>query len=522
MKKITLCIACLISISFNQEILSGYLKSPEVSFCMDECGNFLIESEFDTSFESVNVIFDESIDVGPYLDRFVDVMISDRIDCVECNAFLVLEINLSLDCELPVSCTVDPCELVDLCEADFAIDCISNYCGGCFGDLYDNNENLFFCESLEDLSCSDITDIEDCLAEDCEWSDNEGCFRPDSDGDFLCLEDCLGLQELDYNQNSDEACDWIVSNFGPFNYFNSCAEDCDESTLNEINSLSNDCLECLQNDSLSCENVFNDNNERCTDLSDTFFGFCEMFLGYAVSGDSCQPFSGCGTIDEESGLDYSSFFYNSMEDCEIECFENTNNPTAYISLNDVLVSSGQEFNVPIFLESNVDVSGIQFSISQDSTSDDSMIFPAGLEIQNECFSSNFNSLNGEFIGIIFSIEGCSYAANQNHYLGYLIYEYSDNFNLQSQFNLFFNTTLVSDNQGIEIPSTGNGCSIEFGTVGDVNFDTELNVLDIVLIVNYAIFFEIPSDTQFWAADINNDGFINVLDIVQIVNLILEN
>ena len=177
---------------------------------------------------------------------------------------------------------------------------------------------------------------------------------------------------------------------------------------------------------------------------------------------------------------------------------------------------------PIFLESNVDVSGIQFSISQDSTSDDSMIFPAGLEIQNECFSSNFNSLNGEFIGIIFSIDGCSYAANQNHYLGDLIYEYGDNFNLQSQFNLFFNTTLVSDNQGIEIPSTGNGCSIEFGSVGDVNFDTELNVLDIVLIVNYAIFFEIPSDTQFWAADINNDGFINVLDIVQIVNLILEN
>ena len=403
----------------------------------------------------------------------------------------------------------DECGLTDDCQWEYSNNLPS---GGLCLEL-DNNE---------DLSCSDITDIEDCLAEDCEWSNNEGCFRPDSDGDFLCLEDCLGLQELDYNQNSDEACDWIVSNFGPFNYFNSCAEDCDESTLNEINSLSNDCLECLQNDSLSCENVFNDNNERCTDLSDTFFGFCDMFLGYAVSGDSCQPFSGCGTIDEESGLDYSSFFYNSMEDCEIECFENTNNPTAYISLNDVLVSSGQEFNVPIFLESNVDVSGIQFSISQDSTSDDSMIFPSGLEIQNECFSSNFNSLNGEFIGIIFSIDGCSYAANQNHYLGDLIYEYGDNFNLQSQFNLFFNTTLVSDNQGIEIPSTGNGCSIEFGSVGDVNFDTELNVLDIVLIVNYAIFFEIPSDIQFWAADINNDSFINVLDIVQIVNLILEN
>ena len=56
----------------------------------------------------------------------------------------------------------------------------------------------------------------------------------------------------------------------------------------------------------------------------------------------------------------------------------------------------------------------------------------------------------------------------------------------------------------------------------MNSDGDLNILDIVLIVNFAIYIEEPSDSQFWAADINEDGMINILDIVQVVNMILDN
>ena len=42
------------------------------------------------------------------------------------------------------------------------------------------------------------------------------------------------------------------------------------------------------------------------------------------------------------------------------------------------------------------------------------------------------------------------------------------------------------------------------------------------IVNFAIYIEEPTDSQFWAADINEDGMINILDIVQVVNMILDN
>jgi hypothetical protein len=53
-------------------------------------------------------------------------------------------------------------------------------------------------------------------------------------------------------------------------------------------------------------------------------------------------------------------------------------------------------------------------------------------------------------------------------------------------------------------------------IGDVNFDAELNVLDVVLTVNMALNIEEPNN----CADINADGAINVLDIVLLVNLIL--
>ena len=59
-------------------------------------------------------------------------------------------------------------------------------------------------------------------------------------------------------------------------------------------------------------------------------------------------------------------------------------------------------------------------------------------------------------------------------------------------------------------------------LGDVNSDSLLNVLDIVLAVNFAVNLQDPSDFEFNATDINNDNTLDVLDIVLLVNLVLEN
>ena len=57
--------------------------------------------------------------------------------------------------------------------------------------------------------------------------------------------------------------------------------------------------------------------------------------------------------------------------------------------------------------------------------------------------------------------------------------------------------------------------------GDLNFDTQIDILDVVLLVNFVLEATDPSNEQFVAGDINGDGVLNVLDVVQIVNIILS-
>jgi PKD repeat protein len=56
--------------------------------------------------------------------------------------------------------------------------------------------------------------------------------------------------------------------------------------------------------------------------------------------------------------------------------------------------------------------------------------------------------------------------------------------------------------------------------GDVNNDSVLNVLDIVLVANFILGSDTPSATEFSAADLNSDGILNILDVVTLTNLIL--
>ena len=57
-------------------------------------------------------------------------------------------------------------------------------------------------------------------------------------------------------------------------------------------------------------------------------------------------------------------------------------------------------------------------------------------------------------------------------------------------------------------------------MGDVNNDLSINVLDIVILVNYILVSVTPEECEFISGDINGDSMLNVLDIVQLVNIIL--
>ncbi|MBC8479650.1 MAG: S8 family serine peptidase [FCB group bacterium] len=57
--------------------------------------------------------------------------------------------------------------------------------------------------------------------------------------------------------------------------------------------------------------------------------------------------------------------------------------------------------------------------------------------------------------------------------------------------------------------------------GDVDGNEIVNVLDIVMTVNFVLLVEMPTEYQLIQADVNADGDLDVLDIVQIVNIILS-
>ena len=50
----------------------------------------------------------------------------------------------------------------------------------------------------------------------------------------------------------------------------------------------------------------------------------------------------------------------------------------------------------------------------------------------------------------------------------------------------------------------------------------INILDIVILINFILNFQIPTDIELSTSDLNYDGLLNVLDIIQLVNIILNN
>ena len=62
--------------------------------------------------------------------------------------------------------------------------------------------------------------------------------------------------------------------------------------------------------------------------------------------------------------------------------------------------------------------------------------------------------------------------------------------------------------------------VGIGELGDINLDTVIDIIDIILLLNFILEVDTPNEDQIWLSDINSDQVINILDIVALVNLIL--
>ena len=66
------------------------------------------------------------------------------------------------------------------------------------------------------------------------------------------------------------------------------------------------------------------------------------------------------------------------------------------------------------------------------------------------------------------------------------------------------------------------CSSTNDFVGDLNEDSTLNILDIVLLVDIILNSSSPTNNELFLSDMNEDGALNIQDIILLINVILQN
>ena len=137
--------------------ITGYLYEYEVTDCQDACSQYAIHHEVQDT-EPINIIFDDSMtNIDLYVNRYVEVDLGQEIFCVECSAFQVQDISLSDGCEYIVDCFQDPCITYE-CDVNPNLECLPNFCGGCYADFYDLEGNLVNCNSSVN-DCIDLSGI---------------------------------------------------------------------------------------------------------------------------------------------------------------------------------------------------------------------------------------------------------------------------------------------------------------------------------------------------------------------------
>jgi len=192
--------------------ITGYVRFSESSFCMDNCSIYYLENESGEFLTNVTQL--DSIEVlNDYINRFVDIE-GDTVQCVECEAINVTSIAISDDCQMPVDCFADPCEVSE-CISYPDAECIANYCGGCWADYYLDGEQINCDLSMD---CVDLTGI-----------------------DFGPCDMALGTGWINDNCEYISGCDWVADSVDYtaafFNSMDNCIEACFLASNDEINQL---------------------------------------------------------------------------------------------------------------------------------------------------------------------------------------------------------------------------------------------------------------------------------------------
>ena len=193
-------------------------------------------------------------------------------------------------------------------------------------------------------------------------------------------------------------------------------------------------------------------------------------------------------------------------------FSITASPSVNLSIGDIDVNNG---TLNIDMNSESAVSGFQFVLSDYPNAIN--ITGAGGGISGSYGFTTSSNASGTILS--FSLTGAQIPAG-NHTLVEIDFEV---LNPGSTTTLCLEDVILSDPTGSALGVNIEDCeSVELLSItsGDINFDTSLDVLDVVLLVNEILQAGGFTSSQFIAADMNADGVLNVVDVVLLVNEVL--
>jgi hypothetical protein len=184
-----------------------------------------------------------------------------------------------------------------------------------------------------------------------------------------------------------------------------------------------------------------------------------------------------------------------------DCITVVTDPEAVITIGGNTLST-----LDILITSEVEVAGFQFDVT-------------GIEVIDAfggiAEESGFTmSLGGQTV-LGFSFDGSSMPVSD----GVMV---SLSFEGEQGAEVCLTNLVLSSSEGMPVFTEVGGCiTLDLIEPGDVNFDGVINVVDIVLVVNYILDALVPNYEETLAADFNQDGAINVVDIVNMVGMVLD-
>ena len=404
-----------------------------------------------------------------------------------------------LDCEGIENINLDDdpyraCELIlELSQTECIEDCVDEemvvidyVVEGCQQCLENNSD------------CSQVfSDNTEC---DCDISENcdEDC---DCDNDCQgenCFSDCEGVEDINPSEDADGFCMWIID------LEEECISDCQD-----VEGLYFICSACLEDPNIDCISFFQD---------------CECDIS-----DGCDENCECDNDCENDGID--ECFYDCEELLDISDQDPNGICEAFLSID------GSECTEDCSVDAMAELSFINLLCEQCLINNSCDDLFGGDEVEFGRLKGSVQYIFGDYIDFIPQAEVLIVGLNNNFVqtpFEEVVFTDENGFFEIDLPEGMYNVTAYAFNEELtqEIYiEVGEEYNLDFilgdfgggweGLLGDINSDFEINVLDVVLLVNFVLGVDEPIESQFMLSDMNGDGEINILDVVQVINIILD-